>query len=69
MLCDFIVKLDAHDRKNINQWRQTRLVYGALVGKDPRHLISLPGDFDELDEMPEQEKIEMMFRAKKIWQQ
>jgi len=47
-LTQFIVLVDAHHRAQNNEWRHTRLILAALTGKDPRHLIPLPGDFEEV---------------------
>ena len=68
MLCDFVVMVDAMHRKNIEQWRHTRLIVGALTGQDARHIIELPGDFDELNDIPETKKVEQMFRAEKTFE-
>lgn len=35
-------------KKDQNAARQLRLVLGALVHKDPREIIPLPGDYDYL---------------------
>ena len=69
MLCDFLVMADALYRETIEKKRHTRLIVGALTGRDPRHLIELPGDFEELADIPKTPKVEQMFRAKKVWQQ
>ena len=57
-LCDFIVKLDALQRKKIEGWQHTRSILGVLAGKDPRWIIPLPGDFDHLKITSKQERIE-----------
>ncbi len=49
MLSDFLVKVDALFRRKNEDWRHTRLIVGALAGKDPRFLIPLPGDFENLE--------------------
>lgn len=35
-------------KKDQNAARQLRLVLGALIHKDPREIIPLPGDYDHL---------------------
>lgn len=39
-----------HD-KQIEAWQQTRLILASLTGKDPRYLVPLPGDFDDVPVM------------------
>ena len=56
-LTRFIILADAHNRKDHNEWRHTRLILAALTGKDPRHLIPLPGDFDEVKLMTFKERM------------
>jgi hypothetical protein len=43
-----------------NRWRHTRLIVGALTGTDPRRIIKLPGDYDNLEAMSNDEIIEIL---------
>lgn len=67
MLCDFVVMLHAHEMKKENEWRHTRAILGALTGKDPRFIVPLTGDFDELKNLKSVEHLRQIFRADKIW--
>ena len=59
MLCDFLVMLDALGRRRSDKWRHTRMILGALTGKDPRFIIPLEGDFDHLEITPPKGRIEL----------
>lgn len=56
-LTRFLILVDAHHRKAYDKWRHTRLILAALTGKDPRHLVPLPGDFEELKIMTFEERM------------
>lgn len=59
MLCDFLVMVDALQRRRADKWRHTRAILGALTGKDPRFLVPLDGDFDHLEITPPKGRVEI----------
>ena len=50
-------------KREQNFYRHTRLILGALVGKDPRQIIPLKGDYDHLVARSKEEINELL----KIW--
>ena len=50
--------VDALFRRRTERWRHTRMIVGAFTGKDPRFLVPLPGDFENLKIVPPAEIIE-----------
>jgi hypothetical protein len=50
-------------KREQNLIRHTRLILGALTGKDPRELIPLKGDYDYLRARTKEEINELL----KIW--
>ena len=50
-------------KRDQNLIRHTRLLLAGLTGKDPRELIPLPGDYDNLKAMSKEEISELL----KIW--
>jgi hypothetical protein len=43
--------LKSHNDDIINELNQTRLIMASITGKDPRYIIPLPGDFDDVPVM------------------
>ena len=57
-------------KRDQNLVRHTRLILGALTGKDPRELIPLKGDYDFIQVRTYDEITEIMekFGVKEKWQ-
>jgi hypothetical protein len=53
---EFIDRDEVYQRKWENQWRHTRLIVGALTHSDPREIIRLPGDYDNIPKLMSQEE-------------
>lgn len=68
LLFELTARIEGFNNERVREWQHTRLIIAAHTGKDPRHIIPLPGDFEELQDLPKPEKVEQMFRSKKIWQ-
>lgn len=45
--CEFDIRVRGLVRARNEQWRHTRLLLAVHTGKDPRHIIPLPGDWDK----------------------
>jgi len=45
-----------YQRKDINDYRKVRMIIAAQIGeKDPRRVFELPGDFDHLEVMTQEQ--------------
>ena len=49
-------------KREQNQYRHTRLIIGALLGKDPRKIIELPGDYSHLKAKTKEEINELLMK-------
>jgi len=49
--------------QRIEQWQHTRLILASMTGKDPRFLIPLPGDFEDVPMMGTLHVEKMLKRA------
>ena len=63
--------IEIHSRKSIEQWRHDRLIIAAICKADPRKVIELPGDYDNihLDDKETREAILHKFNVYKKWGQ
>ena len=52
-------------QRDISKWRHTRLIVAALAGKRPNQIMSLPGDFDHLENV-NPSKEEMRKRLERV---
>jgi hypothetical protein len=56
-----------NERKRVEQWRHTRAIISGFIGKAPRDIMPLPGDFDHIEAsgITEEEVWEMLRRTGK----
>jgi len=47
-LAEFFWLLEIHNRKETNSYMKLRLILGAQLGKDPRRVFPMKGDFNHL---------------------
>jgi len=52
---DFLYLCEGFKRREENKWRHTRYITAAIVKKDPRQLMELPGDYDHLKGLNERD--------------
>ncbi|MDX1315085.1 MAG: hypothetical protein R3356_06255 [Eudoraea sp.] len=53
---EFADRVEIHERNEIRTVKYVRMILGAQVGKDPRQIIPLPGDFDHVPKLLSQEE-------------
>ena len=53
---EFADRCEIYDRNEIRKYRDLRMILGAQVGKDPRKIIPLPGDFIHVPKLLSQDE-------------
>lgn len=60
---ELMARVKGYNDDKINEMHRTRLIMASFTGKDPRHLIPLPGDFENMPIMGEMNTKKMLKRA------
>jgi hypothetical protein len=45
---EFLERSDIHTKRWIEDWKRVRLMVAATLHTDPRKVMTLPGDYDEI---------------------
>lgn len=48
---EFADRCEIYDRNELSKFRILRMILGAQVGKDPRKIMPLPGDFEHIPKL------------------
>jgi hypothetical protein len=60
---DYVRRCEGFERNKIELWRHTRLLIASWSGGNPKSIIPLPGDWDDVPLRTQEERIEL---AKKM---